>query len=174
MKITTAHPIIDTILQRYSNALGDHLHTYRNHVYRALTYHQLLLGAAVPDTAALAWAVHDLGIWTADSFDYLGPSADLASTHASEFAITDIHHVRAMITQHHKLLPARGHMIETFRIADRIDVSRGMLSGPPINGSQLKAVVAELPYLGFHGFLVRGLIRHALRHPTRPFPMLRL
>jgi hypothetical protein len=46
--------------------------TYRNHVYRGLTYHQLL-GAALPDAATLAWAVHDLGIWTAGSFDYLTP-----------------------------------------------------------------------------------------------------
>jgi hypothetical protein len=31
--------------------------------------------------------VHDLGIWTEASFDYLTPSADLASKHAAEFGI---------------------------------------------------------------------------------------
>lgn len=82
------------MLERYHHALGGHLHTYRNHVYRGLTYHQLLLGSAVPDSIALAWVVHDLGIWTAGSFDYLAPSVDLASAHADEFGITDIEHVR--------------------------------------------------------------------------------
>jgi hypothetical protein len=62
-------------------------------IYRGLTYQQLLLGAALPDAAALAWAVHDLGIWTAGSFDYLTPSADLASMHAAEFGVTDIERI---------------------------------------------------------------------------------
>jgi len=146
--------------------------TYRNHVYRGLTYHQLLLGAALPDAAALAWAVHDPGIWTAGSFDYLTPSADLASMHAGEFGVTDIEHVRMMILGHHKVRPADDRMTATMRIADMVDVSRGILSGP-ISRAQRNHAVAELPYLGFHTFLVRGLTRYAVAHPTRPFPMLR-
>jgi hypothetical protein len=35
------------------------------------------------------------------------------------------------------------------------------------------AVVAQLPYKGFHAFLANGLTRYAARHPLRPFPMLR-
>jgi hypothetical protein len=170
--VVTANPLIDSVLERYHHALGGHLHTYRNHVYRGLTYHQLLLGHPVPDSVALAWAVHDLGIWTAATFDYLTPSADLASAHADEFGITDIEHVQMIITQHHKVRPARDHLTETFRIADLTDVSRGALSGP-ITRACVKAVVAQFPYLGFHAFLVRGLARHAVGHPARPFPMLR-
>jgi hypothetical protein len=63
-------------------------------------------------------------------------------------------------------------MTETFRMADLTDVSRGLLSGP-ITRARVKAVVAQLPYLGFHAFLVRGLARHSAGHPARPFPMLR-
>jgi hypothetical protein len=172
MKPITAHPIIDAVLERYRGALGRYEETYRNHVYRGLSYHQLLLGATVPDSAALAWAVHDLGIWTAGSFDYLTQSADLASMHAAEFGVTDIEHVQMMILRHHKVRPADDRMTETMRIADMVDISRGILSGP-IRRAQRKTVVAELPYLGFHAFLARGLSRHAVRHPTRPFPMLR-
>jgi hypothetical protein len=168
----TSHPLIESVLERHREALGCHLHTYRNHVYRSLTYHQLLLGSSVPDSVALAWAVHDLGIWTAGTFDYLMPSADLASAHADEFGITDIEHVRTIITGHHKVRRAENHMTETFRMADLVDVSRGVLSGP-IARLRVKAVVAQLPYLGFHAFLVRGLARHAVGHPVRPFPMLR-
>jgi hypothetical protein len=171
MTTVTAHPIIDSVLERYRDALGGHLLTYRNHVYRGLTYHQLLLGRAVPDSAVLAWAVHDLGIWTAGTFDYLMPSADLAAKHASEFGITDIEHARTMITDHHKLRPAHDDVTETFRIADRIDVSRGLLRRR-VARSDIKAAVAELPYLGFHAFLARGLTQYALRHPRRPLPML--
>jgi hypothetical protein len=123
---------------------------------RGLTYHQLLLGSQPPDSAALAWATHDLGIWTAGTFDYLTPSADLASAHADEFGITDIEQARTMIQQHHKLLPAKDRVTETFRIADLIDVSHGLLS-PGIGRSRVKAVVAELPYLGFHAFLARAV-----------------
>ena len=86
--IVTAHPIVDAVLDRHRDALGDDLSAYRNHVYRCLTYHQLLLGFSIPDAAALAWSTHDLGIWTAGTFDYLTPSADLAVTKTAPATIT--------------------------------------------------------------------------------------
>jgi hypothetical protein len=171
MKIVTTHPIIDSVLDRHRSSLGTSLQTYRNHVYRSLNYQELLLDTSVPDLVALAWALHDLGIWTANAFDYLRPSADLASAQASEFGITDIEYVRTIVTEHHKLRPAHDHLSETFRIADRIDVSRGLLHRP-ISRSNVKTIAAELPYLGFHPLLARGLTSYAVRHPTRPLPML--
>jgi hypothetical protein len=168
----TAHPIVDAVLARYEDALGPDLPVYRNHVYRGLSYHQALFGAPLPDWAALAWAVHDLGIWTAGTFDYLVPSADLASSLAGEFGIAEIGDARTMIAEHHRLRAVGDPMVEAFRIADRIDVSRGLLSGP-LRRSVVQAVVAELPYLGFHAFLARGLLGYAATHPRRPFPMLR-
>jgi hypothetical protein len=92
--------------------------------------------------------------------------------HAAEFGVTDIEHVRTMILAHHKVRPCgrpNDRMTATMRIADMVDV-RGILSGP-ISRAQRNHVVAELPYLGFHTFLVRGLTRYAVAHPTRPFPM---
>jgi hypothetical protein len=172
MNAVTAHPVVDAVLQRYQDALGGDAPAYRNHVYRGLTYHQALWGAPLPDWAALAWAVHDLGIWTAGTFDYLGPSSDLASSLADEFGITDVDDARSMIVEHHTLRAVDDPMSETFRIADRIDVSRGLLSGP-LPRSFVKRVVRELPYLGFHAFLVRGLSGYAVTHPRRPLPMLR-
>jgi hypothetical protein len=172
MNAVTTHPIVDAVLQRYADALGGDLRAYRNHVYRGLTYHQALCGAPVPDWAALAWSVHDLGIWTAGTFDYLGPSADLASTLANEFGVTEVGQARTMIAKHHKLRAVGDPMTEAFRIADRIDVSRGVLIGS-LQRSFVKGVVRELPYLGFHAFLVRGLLGYAAAHPRRPFPMLR-
>jgi hypothetical protein len=172
MSAVTTHPVVDAVLQRHRDALGDDLPAYRNHVYRGLTYHRALWGAPLPDWAALAWAVHDLGIWTARTFDYLGPSSDLASSLAAEFGITDVGDARTIIAEHHALRPVGDPMSETFRIADRIDVSRGLLTGP-LQRSFVKGVVRELPYLGFHALLVRGLAGYAVTHPRRPLPMLR-
>jgi len=171
--VVTAHPIVDAVLDRHTDALGDGQAAYRNHVYRSITYHQLLLGVSIPDSAALAWATHDLGIWTAGTFDYLGPSADLAESYADEYGITDIDRLRALITEHHRLRPLHGDALtETFRRADLVDVSRGVLARG-VGRAAVRAAVKALPYNGFHAFLAKGLSGHVVRHPRRPLPMLK-
>ena len=178
MEVITAHPIVDAVLDRHRNALGHDLSAYRNHVYRCIAYHQLLLGFSIPDAAALAWATHDLGIWTAGTFDYLMPSADLAAAYADEFGIADVDQLRALVTEHHRLRPLRDddndkRVTETFRQADLIDVSHGVLRRG-IGRAAVRAVVEQLPYNGFHAFLAKGLTGYAVRHPLRPLPMMRL
>lgn len=174
VNVVTAHPIVDTVLGRHRDALRDALPTYRNHVYRCVTYHQLLLGFSIPDAAALGWATHDLGIWTAGTFDYLTPSADLAAGYADEFGVADLDRLRALVTEHHRLLPVHNDRVtETFRQADLVDVSRGVLRRG-ISRSAVRATVQALPYNGFHAFLAKELIGHAVRHPLRPLPMMRL
>jgi hypothetical protein len=172
MEVVTNHPVVETLLPRYQHELGGQLLTYRNHVYRCINYHNQLIAGPIPDFAVLAWAAHDLGIWTARTFDYLTPSADLAAAHAEEFGIDNVDDVRRLIVEHHRLRPSHDHMAETFRRADRIDVSHGLLSDR-IGRPSIRSVVTELPYCGFHAFLAKGLIRYAAGHPLRPFPMLR-
>jgi hypothetical protein len=172
VEAVTAHPIVDALLDRYRDVLGDRMLTYRNHVYRCITYHQLLLGTPIPDFAALAWAVHDLGIWTAGSFDYLGPSADLAALHANEFGVNEVDEARTLVTEHHRLRPSGDWTTETFRIADLVDVSHGFMAAE-VGRARVRAVVGQLPYDGFHAFLAKGLFGYAVRHPSRPLPMLR-
>jgi hypothetical protein len=172
VEVVTSNPIVDALLERYRNELGDDMSTYRNHVFRCINYHQLLLGAELPDFGVLAWAAHDLGIWAARTFDYLMPSAELAAAHADEFGITEINRLQPLINEHHRLRPLSDRMTETFRKADLIDVSRGLIRGP-ISRTDIRAVVTELPYRGFHAFLVKGLTRYAAAHPLHPLPMLR-
>lgn len=172
MEVVTAHPIVDAVLDRYRVALADDTATYRNHVYRGINYHQLLVGTTLPDFGVLGWVAHDLGIWTARTFDYLIPSAELAAAHAEEFGITEIDRLQELITEHHRLRPLDDRITETFRKADLVDVSRGVLRGG-IGRSDVQAVVAQLPYRGFHAFLAKGLTRYAARHPLRPMPMMR-
>ncbi|MDT5163318.1 MAG: hypothetical protein QOC88_212 [Mycobacterium sp.] len=170
--IVTAHPIVDAVLDRHRDALGGDRSAYRNHVYRCLSYHQLLLGFSITDVAALAWATHDLGIWTAGTFDYLAPSADLAAAYAGEFEIADTGQLRVLVTEHHRLRRVDDRVTETFRQADLIDVSRGVLRHG-IGRSAIRAAVDKLPYNGFHAFLAKGLTGYAARHPLRPLPMMR-
>jgi hypothetical protein len=85
-EVLTAHPIVDAVLGRHRDALP----VYRNHVLRGLNYQGLLLGRPAPDPAALARAVHDPGIWTAGTFDYLALAAD----HAAACGVTDLDGVR--------------------------------------------------------------------------------
>ena len=121
----------------------------------------------------MAWATHDLGIWTAGTFDYLTPSADLAAAYADEFGISDLDQLRELVTQHHRLRPLNDDRVtETFRQADLIDVSHGVLR-QGIGRSAIRAAVKELPYNGFHAFLAKGLTGYAMRHPLRPLPMMR-
>jgi hypothetical protein len=173
VEVVTAHPIVDAVLDRHRGALGDERAAYTNHVYRCMTYHQLLLGFSIPDAAALAWATHDLGIWTAGTLDYLAPSADLAAAYADEFDIADVDQLRALVTDHHRLLPVRDdRLTDTFRRADLIDVSHGVLR-QGVERSAVRAAVEALPYNGFHAFLAKGLSGYAVRHPLRPLPMMR-
>jgi hypothetical protein len=67
--VIDSHPVIEEVLDAHGAALGHSLIDYRNHVYRGLNYQLRLLGRQEPtDAIALAWAVHDLGIWTAETF----------------------------------------------------------------------------------------------------------
>ena len=69
--------VLDDILLAHAPQLGADLPAYRNHAYRVAN---LCAALRPPDTdghdkVAIAAAMHDLGIWTAGTFDYLPPSA---------------------------------------------------------------------------------------------------
>ena len=167
------HPIVDSVLSKYARELGDSAAKYRNHVMRSLNYYALLTAAPVPDDVALAWAVHDLGIWTAGTWDYIAPSAALATELAPGLGIDDSGRAESMVIGHHRVVPFSDPEHEAFRRADLIDFSHGILRlgvGP----KDLAETVKAFPYLGFHRFLARNLTGYALKHPLRPFPMMRL
>lgn len=172
-RVMTEHPVVDAVLGHHDELIGADLPAYRNHVYRGLNYQLLLLGRDRPSNdIALAWAVHDLGIWTAGTFDYIAPSADLARQHAREAAVADLPLVLAMVELHHKIRPVADPLVETFRLADRTDALRGNLRGR-LSRSDIREVTDALPYHGFHRFLLTRTGRNVLRHPLRPLPMFR-
>ena len=71
---------LDRVLEKHAVELGRDLTAYRNHTYRVLNLCVALAPCAdaALEKVALAAAFHDLGIWSARTFDYLQPSIELA------------------------------------------------------------------------------------------------
>lgn len=172
-------PVLDEILDRHALTLGDDFHRYRNHAYRVANFHWALQAGSASELRAVAIAVafHDLGLWTANTFDYLAPSEQLAIDFLHE---RDMHAlvplIVAMIDHHHQLTSmdaSSDRLVETFRRADWIDVSAGLFRFG-LASSTFKQINALFPRLGFHGRLIRFGLAHAVRHPLNPLPMFRL
>ena len=171
---------LDAVLSAHAIALGADFAGYRNHAYRVANLCLALSPSDDADTwerIALAAAFHDLGIWTAGTFDYLKPSIGLASDHlARENQSAWAPEIETMILEHHKLSRYRHHrewLAEPFRKADLIDLSKGTVRfGLP------RALVMELyerwPDVGFHKRLVQLSLTRLKTHPWNPLPMVRL
>lgn len=169
---------LDRVLETHATELGDDFVAYRNHAYRVANL-CVALNPVDPhaiEKVAIAAAFHDLGIWTARTFDYVAPSIQLACNHLGCAGHEDWRTgVSGMIREHHKIRTFRGAdagLIEPFRRADWIDVSLGLLTfGLP--RARLRAIFARWPNAGFHRRLVQLTLREARRHPLRPLPVLR-
>jgi len=172
VQLVRANPVIEAVLTRYESDLGAESVMYRNHVYRGFNLHLSLSGLRESDALALAWVSHDLGLWTARTLDYLGPSVRLAEELAPEFKIETTPQLRLMIEYHHCLRPLQDPLAEGFRKADRADAWPRRW-GSFVAPVQYDELTEAFPYCGFHQFLGRTAVRYALTHPWRPLPMFR-
>jgi hypothetical protein len=175
--LLTRIPTIDDVLDGHALALARDFVAYRNHVYRVVNLCVAIVGRGELEKIATAAVFHDLGIWTAKTFDYLTPSIVLAReyliAHAREDWITEI---STMIAHHHKIsrsMAKPNALVEAFRRADWIDVTYGSRRfGLP------RPFVARLfvtwPDAGFHWRLVQLAVDRLRRHPLTPLPMVRL
>lgn len=176
LRLINDHPLIDGLLSDWETALGNSYMRYRNHVYRVFNYALFFDGYQPKHTEAIAVAAvfHDIGIWSANTFDYLAPSIDeLHEYISSQSPGVDFEQVAQMIRLHHKVTPIKdpeAKLAEHFRQADMVDVSKGIIRfGMSSHNFQL--VRDTFPYYGFHGMLARMTLAHTLRHPFRPLPM---
>jgi HD domain len=176
MTAIAAFPFVDDLLVPFTNALGRDLVAYRNHVTRVLNFAFALAPQLyeVAEPVLVAAAFHDLGIWTDDTFDYLGPSRRLAREYLSSRGLSGLApEVEAIIERHHKLRPYRGLFaasVECFRRADLVDVSLGLIrSGLEVQ--YIREVRSALPNSGFHARLAALTLRQFMRTPLRPLPM---
>jgi hypothetical protein len=160
--------------------LGHDFIAYRNHVYRVVNLCLAIAGAgdrAALEKIAVAAVFHDLGIWTNRTFDYIAPSVVLARQYLLTGAQADwLPEIEAMIVDHHTITssgPSRASLVEPFRRADWIDVSRGLRTfGLP--RSFIASVFTVWPSAGFHWRLVELTFDRFLKHPLTPLPMVRL
>lgn len=178
LRVATGFAQVEELIAGYAPALGGDLAAYRNHVCRVLNYYVALRPPAdvLPEAVMIAAAFHDLGIWTARTFDYLEPSVRLAHAHLAKLGREDLgHEVATLISEHHKLRTYTGPYaatVEAFRRADLVDLSLGLVRSA-LPSSFIGAVRAAFPNAGFHRRLVQLTARQFLRTPWRPLPMLR-
>ncbi len=179
MEIVENIPVLEEILNAWKPALGADFTAYANHCYRVLNYcHALCKTDALADhdKIVIATAFHDMGIWSAQTFDYLAASKKLALeylTESSQLAWRD--EIVEMIDYHHKITPLGKdrQLAEYFRRADWIDVSRGLLKfGLP--AKFIKSVAVRFPNAGFHRCLFILFTRRVCTRPFSPLPMLKL
>lgn len=170
---------LDAILAVHATELGDDFTAYRNHTFRIanLCAAQSSAGEQQLQKIAIAAAFHDLGIWTDRTFDYLQPSVRLAAAYLARTGQEEwVPEIGEMILQHHKISRYRSNpqwLVEPFRRADWIDVSRGVLTlGVP--RQLIRDVYAAWPSAGFHRRLVELELAHVRKHPLRPLPVFRL
>jgi hypothetical protein len=175
--LLTRIPAIDDVLNVHATALGDDFIAYRNHVYRMVNLCVAIVGPRELDKMAVAAVFHDLGIWTNRTFDYIEPSIALAHDYLVARAREEwIAEVEGMIADHHKITPATAgpdSLIEAFRRADWIDVTRGVRRfGIP--RPFVARLFATWPSAGFHWRLVTLTLDRFRSHPLTPLPMVRL
>lgn len=170
---------LDGLLQAHAGELGGDFTAYRNHTYRVvnLCAVQSSGGPEQLEKMAIAAAFHDLGIWTDGTFDYLQPSIRLAAAHLDSCGRPEWKaEITSMILEHHKISAWRGDphwLVEPFRRADWIDVTRGLRSfGLPRR--LLREVFSAWPDAGFHKRLVQLSLARLRSHPRSPLPMFRL
>jgi HD domain len=176
--LLTSLPIVEEVLGDHASALGHDFIAYRNHVYRVVNLCLAIVGDSRVELekVAVAAVFHDLGIWTNKTFDYIAPSVAIARQHLAARGLADwIPEIEAMIVNHHKVTAYRANpqsLVESFRRADWIDVSRGLRRfGVP--RPLIAAVAATWPGAGFHRRLVELTIDRFSEHPLTPLPMVR-
>jgi len=175
--LLTRIPTIDDVLSDHATALRGDFVAYRNHVYRIVNLCVAIAGRRELEKIAVAAVFHDLGIWTNKTFDYIAPSVALARGYlAAHGRAVWIAEIERMIADHHKITPSHadhGSLVEPFRRADWIDVTRGLRTfGLP--RPLIRSVLASWPSAGFHSRLVQLTLERFRTHPLTPLPMVKL
>ena len=175
--LLTRIPTIDDVLHDHAMVLRDDFVGYRNHVYRIVNLCVAFVGRSDLDKLAVAAVFHDLGIWTNRTFDYIAPSIAIAHDYLVARARQDwTAEIEEMIADHHKITPSTADpnsLIEGFRRADWIDVTRG-LRAFGIPRPFVARLFATWPSAGFHRRLVTLTLERFRSHPLTPLPMVRL
>ena len=169
-------PAVDEIIDAQEAFLDVGLAGYRNHVHRMINFCLAFgeLTSEEEEKIIVAGCFHDIGIWTANTFDYLPPSIDAAIAYLQETGRSGwTDHISQMIGEHHKLRRfTADRLTETFRKGDLVDFSLGLIKCG-VDGGFVREVKSAFPNNGFHAELVRLAGRWICRHPIHPLPVLK-
>lgn len=179
-------PILDHILAQYRPVLGKHFTGYRHHCYRAFYACQAIstslaqpLSAQDKHKLQIAFAFHDLGLFTDNTVDYLPPSVALARDYLMKQGLNDWQdEISLMISEHHKITrytetsatPAALSLIELVRQGDLVDFSLGVIRFG-LDKSIIKQLKQQYPNAGFHQLVIKKQCQRFISHPLRPFPI---
>jgi hypothetical protein len=168
--------LLSTILSDYSAVLGPHFDKYHHHASRVYLLSCALLSSTDEEKycLAVAAAFHDLGIWSHHTFDYLGPSEELAQIYLTKQGKAElIPTVQACINLHHKLTPVKNNpLAEAFRKADLIDLSFGLFRFG-LSTQLLRTLNQDFPKSGFHRFIALKILENSLKKPWNPLPIVK-
>jgi len=178
MTIETHNVLIESILEKWKARIGVDFPGYRGHVYRVFNFCLALHECTSEDREKLAIAVcfHDIGLWSAQTVDYIPPSLSELKQYLIENGKDEwIEEVSLMVELHHKVTKSnypQYPLVELFRKGDLVDFSKGILrSGLP--RKYIKEVKLKIPNNGFHRFLLNGAKQWFLEHPLRPPPFMK-
>lgn len=165
------------LLQPYRNLIGKDYELYQNHVCRVVALCLLLdPDKQNEDKYLVAAAFHDIGIWTAGTFDYIDPSIEAVGNYLQQSnSQLNTEEISSMIQWHHKISSYKdkyNKTVNVFRKADWIDVTFGLRSFG-VKRSELSKLKKEFPDKTFHRFLLSMATRNFFKHPLAPLPMFR-
>jgi hypothetical protein len=158
--IKLKRPRVEQLFAPYEQVIGDDLPSYRNHVYRTITYAMHFLDnlADYEPVVETVFVYHDIGLWSDHELAYLEPSEALALADNQKYGWglnPDL--LRGAIHWHHKILRYQGphqKVIEACRKADWIDATQGKLR-KGMSRVAIADVEAAFPNLGFQDMLLR-------------------
>ena len=188
LKIETHLPYLEELLAPWQDTIGIDYPGYKNHVYRMVQFCWALKqtrGEGLTENdkkkIMIAGAFHDIGIWVANTLDYLDPSIPPALEYLKSHGLDDWQQeITLMISEHHKLSPYTNAqldqntvaMVELFRQGDVIDFSLGLVKFELPKG-YIKNMKSAIPNKGFHFGLLNKGMRWFIRHPLNPAPMMK-
>lgn len=167
--------VIEKLLTQHEKEIGKDFEKYKNHVYRVFSICTRMDNVKHDEEKyAIAAVFHDIGIWTANTFDYLEPSIARANNYLETEGKSDWKdEIKFMIDMHHKKSRYLGKYektVEIFRRADWIDVTKGKkLFG--FSKLEYNRIIKQYPILGFHKFLIMQTIKNLFKSPLNPLPM---
>ncbi|MGP0108262.1 MAG: hypothetical protein ACLPR9_05260 [Acidimicrobiales bacterium] len=116
--------------------------------------------------------VHDVGVWTAKTLDFLPPSLGFAEELAPELGVAHIVLLRTICELHHGIRWQSDSVAEVVRVADRADAWSGRWR-ESLGAEDIDEAIRAFQHCSFHRFHRQATLKYALHRLLRPLQMFR-